>query len=69
MKRKKPTKQFWTVLSALNVLVLMYPVNLLMRAKSIHEHLFAIAGFIGSIFLLVVVDAVSIVVADTAGKS
>ena len=67
MKTNKPTTEFWTVLAMVNVLGLIYPVHLLLRANSVGENLFATCVLVGSLFLLVVVDAVSIVVADAVG--
>ena len=68
-KKKKPTAEFWTVLAMLNVLALMYPIKLLVRADSLDENLFATCVLVGSLFLLVVVDAISIVVADTVATN
>jgi hypothetical protein len=67
MKTNKPTKEFWTVLTMGNVLGLIYPFHLLLRANSVDEKLFASCVLVGSLFLLVVVDAVSIVVAEAIG--
>ena len=67
MKGSKPTTEFWTVLSVVNVLWLIYPIHLLLRANSVDENLFATCVLVGSLFLLVVVDAVSIVVAKADG--
>jgi hypothetical protein len=64
MKRNKSTREFWTVLAAVNALALIYPFNLLHRAGSVDETLFATFMLIGCLLLLTVVDAVSIVVAD-----
>jgi len=33
MKTNKPTTEFWTVLTMMNVLALIYPIHLLLRAK------------------------------------
>jgi hypothetical protein len=67
MKRSKPTTEFWTVLTIVNLLGLTYPIHLVIRANSVHENLFATFALVGSLFLIVVVDAVSIVVADAVG--
>ena len=69
MKKKRPTTQFWTVLAAVNGLALIYPISLLVRAESVDENLIATFALIGSVFLLVVVDAVTIVVSDTVGAT
>ena len=67
MKRSRPTTGFWTVLTMVNVLGLIYPIHLLLRAKSVGENLFATFVLIASVFLLALVDAISIVAADAAG--
>jgi len=69
MKRSKPTIEFWTVLTMVNVLGLIYPMKLLLRANSLDENLFATCVLVGSLFLFVVVDAVSVVVAEAVGSS
>jgi hypothetical protein len=63
MKTNKPTTEFWAVLTMVNVLALIYPIHLLLRAVSVDENLFATFVLVGSLFLPVVVDAVSIVIA------
>ena len=67
MKRNKPTTEFWTMLTMVNVLGLIYPIHLQLRANNVDENLFATCVLVGSLFLLVVVDAVSIVVAEAVG--
>ena len=67
MKTNKPTIEFWTVLTMLNVLALIYPMRLVLRANSLDENLFATCVLVGSLFLLLVGDAVSIVVAEALG--
>jgi hypothetical protein len=64
MKRSKQTIEFWTVLTMVNLLGLIYPIHLLLRGNNVDENLFATCVLVGSLFLLVVVDAVSIVVAE-----
>jgi hypothetical protein len=67
MKRNKPSMQFWTVLGTVNLLTLIYPVILLHRAKSLEEDIFANLVFLGSLLLLAVVNAVSMVIAGAVG--
>lgn len=68
MKNTKPSPQFWTVLTTLNVLALVYPIHLLLHAENPGESLLATLAFIGLVFLLAVIDAVSIMVADAIGS-
>lgn len=63
MKGRKSNAQFWRVFAAVNVLALIYPINLMHGAESADETLFAALALIGVLFLLISVDAVSIVVA------
>ena len=67
MKRKNPSTEFWKVLTMVNVPALMYPLHLLLRANSLDENLFAACVLVGALFLLVVVDAVSIMAAEAVG--
>ena len=66
MKSDKSRRDLWIVLALANVLALVYPINLSLRAKSVDENLFATFVLIASIFLLALVDAISIVAADAA---
>jgi hypothetical protein len=67
MKRNKSNSQFWPVLTFVNIVALVYPINLLLRANSVDENLFAAFALIGLVFLLMVVDAVSVLVAEEVG--
>jgi hypothetical protein len=67
MRRNKSNSQFWPVLTTVNIVALAYPINLVFRANSVDENLFAAFALIGSVFLLVVVDAVSVLVAEEVG--
>ena len=64
MAKNKPTNRFWFVLAAVNLLVVSYPIGLLHTASTSDVHLFATLVLIGCVFLLAVVDSVSIVMAD-----
>ena len=67
MRRNKASRASWLILALVNVLALMYPINLMLRAKSIDENLFATFALIASVLLLALVDAISIVTADAVG--
>ena len=69
MKRNKSSTNFWPILAAVNVLALTYPINRLFRAEGADEKLVATVVLIGSLFLLLLGDAVSIVVAEVVGTS
>ena len=66
-EKNKRTSEFWMVLALVNVLAFIYPINLLLRANGVDENFFATCVFIGSVFLLMVVNALSIVAADPFG--
>lgn len=67
MKTNKQTTEFWTVLTMVNVLALIYPIHLMHGVQNADETLFAALVLIGVVFLLITVDAVSIAVADAVG--
>ncbi len=69
MKRSEPSAQFWTVLAAVNVVALIYPVKLWHRAETTGENLFVAFALLGFVFVLMVVDALSIVIADVIGNT
>jgi hypothetical protein len=62
MKKRKPNTHLWTALATVNAIALIYPVNLLLRADGGDENLFAAFALMCVLFLLLTVDAVSIVV-------
>jgi len=64
MAKNRITDRFWFVLATINLLIVSYPIILLRGADSTDAHLFATLVLIGCVFLLTVVDAVSIVMAD-----
>jgi hypothetical protein len=67
MKRNKSSRELSIVLALVNVLALLYPINLFLRAKSVDENLFATFVLIASVFLLALLDAISIVTTDAVG--
>ena len=67
MKRETPKIDFWTMLAVLNVLSMIYPIHLRLSASSVDENLFATCVLIGSLLILVVVNAVTIAVATAHG--
>ena len=69
MKRNKPNTQFWRVLATINVLALIYPIDLVHRAETADENLFAAFALIGVVFLLLTVDAISMVAREVIGDT
>lgn len=64
MKRPKSKPTFWITLATINILSVIYPINLIHAAKSLAENFVAALALIGVMFVLVVIDAISIVVID-----
>jgi hypothetical protein len=64
MLKNGNTSRFWFVLTAINLLALSYPISLLHRAETTDASLFATFALIACVFLLAVIDFVSIVIAD-----
>jgi hypothetical protein len=46
------TTEFWTALTMVNLLGLIYSIHLLLRANSVDENLFATCVLVGSLFLI-----------------
>ena len=68
MKKNKSRSQFWTMLGAVNFLAVLYPIRLLHLAEGPDDRLFAAFAFIGVVFLLLIVDAVLVVLAEALGS-
>ena len=64
MVKNGSTNRFWFILTAINLLALSYPMILLHRAGTMDTQLLATFVLIGCVFLLTVIDAVSIVIVD-----
>lgn len=64
MKRPKSKTRFWITLATINILSVIYPINLIHGAKSVPQNFFAAFALIGVVFVLVVMDAVSLVIMD-----
>ena len=67
--KKNHSDHFWMILATINILTLVYPLNLLAHADDSEEKAIAVFAIIGLAFLLMVVDAVSIVVAEAIGET
>lgn len=64
MENKGMLPVFWPVLATVNVLVMSYPVVLFRRAVSTDAQLLATLLLIGCLFLVIVIDAVSLLMAS-----
>jgi hypothetical protein len=67
--KKNHNSRFWMILATINVLTVVYPVHLLAQAEDSDEKALAVFAIAGIAFLLMVVDAVSIVVAEAIGET
>lgn len=63
MKKNRPTTRFWTVLVTVNLLAVIYPITLLLRADTPDAQLLATFALVGVGFLLVITDTISILLA------
>jgi len=63
MEKKRVLPLFWSVLAMFNVLAMSYPVVLSRRAVTMDAQLLATLLMIGCLFLVIVIDAVSILMA------
>ena len=69
VKNNNPSKRFWSVLAATNVLAIIYPLNLLHNAASSDEKFLAVLALMVVTFLLMVADAISIVIAEVVAST
>ncbi len=60
-------RRFWSLLGAVNLIGMVYPLVLVRRAQSVEDNLFAVLLLIFLMFFLVVVDMISIVMAEVIG--
>ena len=63
MKKGKSRDEFWLVLGILNLLAMVYPTSVYLRADSIEDQVLAVFALFGVGLLLAVVDTLSIAVA------
>jgi hypothetical protein len=66
-KRNGTKNRFWLVLIMLNILAMVYPLSLMCGAGSTDAQLLGTFVLIIVVFLLVVVDMVSILIAEAMG--
>ena len=64
MEKKRIFSLFWSVLATFNVLAMCYPVVLFRRAVSPDAQLLAILLLMGCVFVVIIVDGVSMLMAD-----
>ncbi len=60
MKTKKITGRFWTVLTSLNLLALLYPYRSLIQADSYDGRYVAALVYFGALFFLAIIDGVAV---------
>lgn len=63
MKTKQTKSRFWLVMGAVNTLALFYPINIYRGAGDGDAQLLAALFLVGTLFVLGLVDTVSVVFA------
>lgn len=63
MAQKTQKARFWAILAFINVVAILYPLNLYIQATTNDTQLFAAIALLGTGFLLLITDAVSAIVA------
>jgi hypothetical protein len=63
MKQRSRKARFWTILTMVNVVAMIYPVKLYFQADNSDAQFFAAIILLGAAFLLAITDTVSAIVA------
>jgi hypothetical protein len=63
MRQSGRKKRFWAILAMINVVAMIYPVNLYFQADNGEAQFFATIVLLGAAFLLAITDTVSAIVA------
>jgi len=62
MRKNKTREQFWSILAALNMIALAYPIGAYLRADCMEDQILTVSVLVGVGLLLAIVDTVSIAV-------
>jgi hypothetical protein len=63
MRQRSQKGRFWAILAMINVVAMIYPVNLYFQADNGDAQLFATIVLLGAALLLAITDTVSAIVA------
>jgi hypothetical protein len=63
MTQRNPKTRFWAILTMINVVAMIYPVNLYFQADNGDAQFFATIVLLGAALLLAITDTVSAIVA------
>jgi hypothetical protein len=63
MSQKSKKTRFWTILTTVNIVAMIYPVTLYFQADNSDAQFFAAIVLLGAAFLLAITDTVSAIVA------
>jgi hypothetical protein len=63
MRQRRQKARFWTILTMINIVAMIYPVVLYFQADNSEAQLFATVVLSGAAFLLAITDTVSAIVA------
>ena len=62
MRKNKTKEEFGSVLGAINMIAMAYPIGTCLRADSMEDQILAVSVLVGAALLLAIVDTISIVV-------
>jgi hypothetical protein len=63
MRQRSQKARFWTILTMINIVAMVYPVKLYFQADNGDAQFFAAIVLLGAAFLLAITDTVSAIVA------
>jgi hypothetical protein len=63
MTPKSSKMPFWTGLTIMNILAMIYPVRAYIQAETSEAQLFGAIAMVGAAFLLAITDTVSVIIA------
>jgi hypothetical protein len=63
MERRNHKRKFWAILAMVNVVAMIYPVNLCLQADTGDAQFFATIVLLGAALLLAITDTVSAILA------
>jgi hypothetical protein len=63
VKHRGQKARFWTILTVINIVAMLYPVTLYVQADNSDAQFFAAVVLLGTAFLLAITDTVSALVA------
>ncbi len=62
MRQRSPKTRFWTILTIINIVAMIYAVELYLQADNSDAQIYAAIVLLGAAFLLTITDTVSAIV-------